>query len=139
VVPGPPRRTSYRALTELQTQLQRRLAEPPPISTRAAAWYPVIVQLERTSDAVTEAVIAMRAGEPVPDPAQVAVLRKAIGQLEDDLVAHRPPDDAEIDADGVLALVAREVDTTRRMVRQTRPAGRSDAGDAPDARSPVGP
>jgi uncharacterized membrane protein YccC len=133
------RRTSYRALTELQTQLQRRLAEPPPISTRAAAWYPVIVQLERTSDAVTEAVIAMRAGEPVPDPAQVAVLRKAIGQLEDDLVAHRPPDDAEIDADGVLALVAREVDTTRRMVRQTRPAGRSDAGDAPDARSPVGP
>jgi hypothetical protein len=99
----------------------------------------VIVQLERTSDAVTEAVIAMRAGEPVPDPAQVAVLRKAIGQLEDDLVAHRPPDDAEIDADGVLALVAREVDTTRRMVRQTRPAGRSDAGDAPDARSPVGP
>ena len=56
------RRASYRALTELQTQLQRRLAEPPPISTRAAAWYPVIVQLERTSDAVTEAVIALRAG-----------------------------------------------------------------------------
>ncbi|MCW2619967.1 MAG: conserved rane protein of unknown function, partial [Modestobacter sp.] len=56
------RRASYRALTELQTQLQRRLAEPPPISTRAAAWWPVIVQLERTSDAVTEAVIAMRSG-----------------------------------------------------------------------------
>ena len=54
------RRRNYRALTELQTQLQRRLAEPPPISTRAAAWWPVIVQLERTSDAVTEAVIATR-------------------------------------------------------------------------------
>ncbi|WP_448613357.1 FUSC family protein [Modestobacter sp. URMC 112] len=119
------RRASYRALTELQTQLQRRLAEPPPISTRAAAWYPVIVQLERTSDAVTEAVIAMRSGEPAPDPAQVAVLRRAIRELEEDLRAHRPPDDAELYAEGVLAPVAREVDTTRRLVRQTTPGRRS--------------
>ena len=119
------RRASYRALTELQTQLQRRLAEPPPISTRAAAWWPVIVQLERTSDAVTEAVIAMRAGEPAPEPAQVAVLRKAVRQLEEDLREHRVPDDAEIDAEGVLAPVAREVDAARRLVRETTP-GRRD-------------
>ena len=85
------RRRNYRALTELQTQLQRRLAEPPPISTRAAAWWPVIVQLERTSDAVTEAVIATREGEPAPDLAQVAVLRRAIRQLEDDVRTHGRP------------------------------------------------
>jgi uncharacterized membrane protein YccC len=115
------RRRSYRALTELQTQLQRRLAEPPPISSRAAAWWPVIVQLERTSDAVTEAVIATRAGSPAPDLAQVAVLRRAIRQLEADVLAHRPPDDAEILADGVLAPVAREVDAARRLVRETAP------------------
>jgi len=119
------RRGSYRALTELQTQLQRRLAEPPPISTRAAAWYPVIVQLERTSDAVTEAVIAMRAGEPAPDARQVAVLRRAVRELEDDLAAHRLPDDAEIHAEGVLAPVAREVDTARRLVRQSAPGYRA--------------
>jgi uncharacterized membrane protein YccC len=115
------RRRSYRALTELQTQLQRRLAEPPPISTRAAAWWPVIVQLERTSDAVTEAVIAVRSGEPVPDPGQVAVLRRAIGQLEDDVRTHSTPDDAEIYAEGVLAPVAREVDAARRLVREAAP------------------
>jgi uncharacterized membrane protein YccC len=119
------RRASYRALTELQTQLQRRLAEPPPISTRAAAWYPVIIQLERTSDAVTEAVIAMRAGEAEPEPGQVAVLGKAIRQLEADLRARRPPDDAEILAEGVLAPVAREVDAARRLVRQTMPGRRT--------------
>jgi uncharacterized membrane protein YccC len=119
------RRRNYRALTELQTQLQRRLAEPPPISTRAAAWWPVIVQLERTSDAVTEAVIATRGGEPAPDLAQVAVLRRAIRQLEDDVRTHRVPDDAEILADGVLAPVAREIDTARRLVRETAP-GRHD-------------
>jgi uncharacterized membrane protein YccC len=115
------RRRSYRALTELQTQLQRRLAEPPPVSSRAAAWWPVIVQLERASDAVTEAVIATRAGSPAPDLAQVSVLRRAIRQLEADVLAHRPPDDAEILADGVLAPVAREVDAARRLVRESAP------------------
>ena len=118
------RRRNYRALTELQTQLQRRLAEPPPISSRAAAWWPVIVQLERTSDAVTEAVIAQREGEPAPDLAQVAVLRRAIRRLEEDVRAHRAPDDAEIDADGVLAPVAREVDAARRLVREAAPGRR---------------
>jgi len=119
------RRRNYRALTELQTQLQRRLAEPPPISNRAAAWWPVIVQLERTSDAVTEAVIARRGGEPAPDLAQVAVLRRAIRQLEEDVRVHRAPDDAEIHAEGVLAPVAREVDTARRLVRENAPGRRT--------------
>ena len=119
------RRRNYRALTELQTQLQRRLAEPPPISTRAAAWWPVIVQLERTSDAVTEAVIATREGEPGPDLAQVSVLRRAIRQLEDDVRSHSTnEDDAEIYAEGVLAPVAREVDAARRLVRETAPGRR---------------
>jgi uncharacterized membrane protein YccC len=118
------RRRNYRALTELQTQLQRRLAEPPPISNRAAAWWPVIVQLERTSDAVTEAVIAQRHGEPAPDLAQVAVLRRAIRRLQEDVQNHRVPDDAELYAEGVLAPVAREVDAARRLVRENAPGRR---------------
>ena len=95
------------------------------VSNRAAAWWPVIVQLERTSDAVTEAVIAQRAGDPSPDLAQVAVLRRAIRQLDEDVRAARvPDDDAEIMADGVLAPVAREVDTARRLVRENAPGRR---------------
>jgi hypothetical protein len=90
----------------------------------------VIVQLERTSDAVTEAVIATRGGEPAPDLAQVAVLRRAIRQLEDDVRTHRTPDDAEILAEGVLAPVAREVDAARRLVRQTAPGRRTAPADA---------
>ncbi len=120
------RRRAYRALTEVQTQLQRRLAEPPPMSTRASAWWPVIVQLERTADAVTEAVIAVGHGGRAPDRAQVAVLRRALRELEDDVRAHRPPDDAEIDADGVLAPVAREVDAARRLVRDAAPGRRPE-------------
>ncbi len=82
------------------------------------------MQLERTSDAVTEAVIATRGGEPAPDLAQVAVLRKALRELEDDVRQHRAPDDAEIHADGVLAPVAREVDAARRLVARTAPGRR---------------
>ncbi len=124
------RRRSYRALTELHTQLQRRLAEPPPISTRAAAWWPVIVQLERTSDAVTGALIAIRTGDPVPDPGQVTALRRAVGELADDVAAHRAPDDAEVHAEGVLAPVAREVDAARRLVRDAGPGRRQSSDTA---------
>jgi hypothetical protein len=93
----------------------------------------VIVQLERTSDAVTEAVIATRGGEPAPDLAQVAALRRAIRQLEDDVRAHGvTTDDAEIMADGVLAPVAREVDTARRLVQETAPGRRTAPADAAD-------
>ncbi|MGY1745504.1 FUSC family protein [Blastococcus sp. SYSU D00695] len=121
------RRRTYRALTEVQTQLQRRLAEPPPISTRAAAWWPVIVQLERAADAVTEGVIAVRTGEPPPDPGQVAAVRRAISRLRDDVRADRAPDDAEILAEGVLAPLAREVDAARRLVREAAPGRRAAA------------
>jgi hypothetical protein len=127
------RRRNYRALTELQTQLQRRLAEPPPISTRAAAWWPVIVQLERTSDAVTEAVIATRGGEPAPDLAQVAALRRAIRQLEHDLRAPEArDDDTEVLAEGVLGPVAREVDAARRLVAENVPGRRVGARPGSD-------
>ena len=130
------RRRTYRALTELQAQLQRRLAEPPPMSTRAAAWWPVIVQLERTADAVTEAVIATR-GEPPPDPTHVAALRRAIRRLEAEVRTSAVagsggtvPDDAEIHAEGVLAPVGREVDAARRLVLGAAPGRRDGTGDA---------
>src|SRR3712207_1175158 len=118
------RRRSYRALTELHTQLQRRLAEPPPVSTRAAAFWPVIVQLERTSDAVTEAVIATRHGEPAPLLAEGAALRRATPAPEVDTRAPRPPGDGASHADSAHGPVGREVDAARRLVRDAAPGRR---------------
>ena len=77
-------------------------------------------------------MIATRGGEPPPDLAQVAALRRAIRQLEDDVRTSRTTDDAEILADGVLAPVAREVDAARRLVRETAPGRRGSPVDAQD-------
>ena len=68
----------------------------------------------------------------MPEPAQVAVLRRAVRGLEEDLRDHRVPDDAEIDAEGVLAPVAREVDAARRLVRETTPGRRVGVRGADD-------
>jgi hypothetical protein len=44
--------------------------------------------------------------------------------MEEDVRNHAAPDDAEILAEGVLAPVAREVDTARRLVRENAPGRR---------------
>ena len=58
------RRRAYRLLSDLRTAFQQTLAEPPPASTRAQAWWPVVAQLETVADAVTKAAVAARAGAP---------------------------------------------------------------------------
>lgn len=52
------RRRAYRELSDLRTRLQQALSEPPPVSRVAAVWWPIIVTLERTVDAVT--AVALR-------------------------------------------------------------------------------
>jgi hypothetical protein len=79
------------------------------------------MQLERTIDAITEAVIAIQSGKPAPDPAQVTALRQAIQQLNDDVSAPRSPDDDEILAQGVLAPITEQLDTAYQLLREAAP------------------
>ena len=44
---------AYRGLSDLRTQLQRLLAEPPPVGREAASWYPAIAGAERLCDRIT--------------------------------------------------------------------------------------
>lgn len=57
------RRRTYRGLSDLRTVLQQALSEPPPVSRQAAEWWPVIVALERVTDAITAVVVRERSGE----------------------------------------------------------------------------
>lgn len=110
----PARRRTFRALTELQTALQRQLGEPPPMGTRAARWWPFIVQLERTADAVIEAGVALDAGEARPDEGQVAAIRRIVRGLAEPPTTS-PPGVPEGIATGVLGPVAQEVATACRL------------------------
>lgn len=90
---GPARRRAYGAMSDVRSELQSTLAEPPPLSRQAAAWWPMIAQLEKTTDDLTEA--AARARHPAARPPADDVQRLVSGL--DDLAAalrgHRPPQD----------------------------------------------
>ncbi len=61
-LPGQPgrsvlRRQSYRALSDLRTEFQRTMAEPPSVSRRAARLWPAVAALEQVTDAVTATAV----------------------------------------------------------------------------------
>ncbi len=134
------RRTTFRALTQLQTALQRQLAEPPPFSTRAAAWWPLVVQLERTADSVVEAGVAVDSGATLPDAGRVQALRTAICELDDPAATSCAGVPPEVTT-ALLAPIAREVDAACRLRRAVAAQGfgpMSRSGPAAQVRTPCG-
>ncbi len=51
------RRQSYRALSDLRTEFQRTMAEPPSVSRRAARLWPALAALEQVTDTVTATAV----------------------------------------------------------------------------------
>jgi hypothetical protein len=95
-LPGPDRRSKLRrqisrALADLRTEYQRAMSEPRAVSRRAAAWWPAVVGLEATVDAVTATAVQISRGAPVPSPAAVHQLTAALGAVADAIDAGVPP------------------------------------------------
>ncbi|MER7931902.1 MULTISPECIES: FUSC family protein [unclassified Streptomyces] len=65
------RRRLYRDLSGVRTEFQRALSEPPPTGRRAAAWWPLVVAVERIIDATTAARVRVRHGAPQPSRTEV--------------------------------------------------------------------
>ncbi|OLR91440.1 FUSC family protein [Actinokineospora bangkokensis] len=101
------RRTVYRALSDLRTAFQQSLVEPSAAGRTAAAWWPVIVSLERLADAVTGLAVAIERGaSPVP-AADTAVLAAAVRESAAAVRAGRAPRrDPLPEADRLTRLVA---------------------------------
>ncbi len=121
---GRQRRRSYRALSEVRTAFQQLLAEPPPAGHAAAAWWPMIVQLERTADAITHAATQSRATRTPPDPAHVADLDEAIRDLAAALRARRPPTPRDPPDDPSLDAVTEDIRTARKIASGVGGSGR---------------
>ncbi len=129
---GPARRRTYRSLSDVRSELQSTLAEPPPLSRQAAAWWPLIVQLERATDELRHASIVGRQVGPLPPAAAVAELADAVDDLAVSLRTRRPPGGLDLPADAGLADVVAAVEGARRIA--TGPdQGHRDETPAPAA------
>ncbi|MEU5902380.1 FUSC family protein [Streptomyces venezuelae] len=81
------RRGLYRDLSVIRSEFQRALTEPPPTGTRAAAWWPLVVAVERILDATTAARVRIRHGAAAPRPEEVAEVARELRALADRLRA----------------------------------------------------
>ncbi|MFI8324663.1 FUSC family protein [Streptomyces sp. NPDC085529] len=113
------RRALYRDLSAVRSEFQRALTEPPPTGTRAAAWWPLAIAVERIVDATTAARIRVAHGAPPPDPAEVTAVARELRELAEGLRATEtlfavraelPGDD-----EGVLAPLRQEVRAARAI------------------------
>ncbi len=90
---GPARRRAYGAMSDVRAELQSTLAEPPPLSRLAAAWWPMIAQLEKTADDLSEAAARARHPAARPPGDDVAQLVAGFDDLAAALRGHREPRD----------------------------------------------
>lgn len=77
------RRRLYRDLSAIRTEFQRALTEPPPTGRRAAAWWPLVVAVERIVDATTAARVRVHHGAVPPSAAEVAQVTLQLKELSD--------------------------------------------------------
>ncbi|MFG3656602.1 FUSC family protein [Streptomyces sp. NPDC047706] len=79
------RRRLYRDLSGIRTEFQRALTEPPPTGRRAAAWWPLVVAVERMVDATTAARVRIRHGSAPPSEAEVDQVARQLRELSEGL------------------------------------------------------
>ncbi|MFJ7258698.1 FUSC family protein [Streptomyces globosus] len=109
------RRRIYRDLSGVRSEFQRALTEPPPAGTRAAAWWPLVVAVERVVDATTAARVRVNHGAPPPGQDEVEALSADLRNLAAGVRTARTPDRLEPpperswDEESVLAPVRHEV------------------------------
>jgi uncharacterized membrane protein YccC len=110
------RRQSYRALSDLRTEFQRTMAEPPLVSRRAARLWPALASLEQVTDTVTATAVRADATGQRPSPRDAGQLAAALRELARSVRDGRLPGDLpRPDSDDVRQLAGR-IDDVRRAL-----------------------
>lgn len=113
------RRRLYRDLSAVRSEFQRALTEPPPVGTYAAAWWPLVVAVERIVDATTAARVRVNHGAEAPLPAEVAAIEQHLRELSQGLRSSEQLVEvrAELtgDEDSVLEPLRQEVAAARAI------------------------
>ncbi|MFF1693432.1 FUSC family protein [Streptomyces sp. NPDC058257] len=79
------RRGLYRDMSVIRTEFQRALTEPPPMGARAAAWWPLVIAVERIVDATTAARVRIGHGAGEPTLTEVGEIARQLRELADGL------------------------------------------------------
>ncbi|MEV1019955.1 FUSC family protein [Streptomyces sp. NPDC050264] len=130
------RRRLYRDLSVIRTEFQRALTEPPPTGRRAAAWWPLVVAVERIVDATTAARVRVRHGSPPPSSAEVTQVASQLRELAQGLRDSVTLEEVRADfggaagsQDGVLEHVRQEVAAARAIGVRGGPTGDAPAAE----------
>ena len=119
------RRRLYRDLSVIRTEFQRALTEPPPTGRRAAAWWPLVVAVERIVDATTAARVRVKHGAEPPSQREIAhvarQLRALAEGLRDTEVLYAVRTDLAGPQDSVLQPLRQEVAAARAIASPLRP------------------
>jgi uncharacterized membrane protein YccC len=114
------RRQAYRRLSDLRTVLQQALAEPPPVSTQASAWWPAIVALERLTDAATAVVVRSGLGQASASQQGIDQVIAFMAEFDAAVREHRRPADLPLPDEKVLSGVVGELRTAQAILTPSR-------------------
>ncbi|MET7616208.1 FUSC family protein [Streptomyces sp. NPDC005408] len=113
------RRRIYRDLSSVRTEFQRALTEPPPTGARAAAWWPLVVAVERIVDATTAARVRVNHGAEPPSREEVTEIEQQLRELAEGLrsseVLVEVTAELEGGEEGVLGALRQEVRAARAI------------------------
>ncbi|MER7816118.1 FUSC family protein [Streptomyces sp. NPDC096153] len=124
------RRRLYRDLSAVRSEFQRALTEPPPTGTRAAAWWPLVVAVERIADATTAARVRVNHGAAPPTPGEVDDVVRHLRELAEDI---RSRDEQPT---GVRAELEGDERSVLEPLRQEVTAARTIASPSPVSGAP---
>ncbi|MET9319855.1 FUSC family protein [Streptomyces sp. NPDC003038] len=119
------RRRIYRDLSGVRSEFQRALTEPPPTGARAAAWWPLVVAVERIVDATTAARVRVNHGAQPPAAPEVETITRQLRALAERVRSSPTPARAEVEPQGdessVLAPVRQEIAAALAVASPTSP------------------
>ncbi|WP_405491157.1 FUSC family protein [Streptomyces sp. NBC_00096] len=120
------RRRIYRDLSGVRSEFQRALTEPPPTGERAAAWWPLVVAVERIVDATTAARVRVNHGAEPPGQPEVTAIAADLRALAhgvrhaDTPTQLHPPAPPTAPTPSVLSPVRQELTAARAIAEPNR-------------------
>jgi hypothetical protein len=118
------RRQTYRALSDLRTEFQRMMAEPPAVSRGAARWWPALIGLEQVMDAVTATAVHSDLAGSRPSTDSVEQLTAALKEIADAVRAGRRPRDLPLPDEEAVRPVADAVRDVQRALAEDAAASK---------------